>query len=46
MEEARLKWANLAKEHNVLATQVKKVPQLEAKVEELKHTVAILRGVH
>ena len=30
LEEAQLKWADLAKECSVLVAQVKKAPQLEA----------------
>ena len=46
LEEAWLKWANLAKEHAALAVKVKQVPKLEAEVEELKQTIAKLCNVH
>ena len=46
MEEARLKWVDLAKEHVALATKVRQVSKLEAKVDELKQTMAKLRRVH
>ena len=36
LEEARLKWAYLARERTNLAANVKKVPKLEAEVDELK----------
>ena len=46
LEEARLKWVDLAKEHVALATKVRQVSKLEAKVDELKQTMAKLRKVH
>ena len=35
-EEAWIKWADLAKEHVALATEVRQVSKLEAEVDELK----------
>ena len=32
--------------HDVLGNQVKKIPQLEAKVVDLKHSNAVQRNVH
>ena len=46
LAEARLKLAELAKEHHMLAAQAKKVPQLEVKVEDLKHFAVLQRSVH
>ena len=46
LEEVLLKLAELAKELKVLATQEKKVPQLEAKVEDIKHSVVLQHSVH
>ena len=36
LEEARLKWVDLAKKRADLAAKVKNVPKLEAEVDELK----------
>ena len=44
--QARLKWADLAKEQANLAAKVKNVPKLEAKVDELKQNLSKLHNVH
>ena len=46
LEEARLKWVDLAKERVVLVAEVKKVPKLEAEVDELKQNISKLCNVH
>ena len=46
LEEARLKWTDLAKERVALTSEVKKVPKLEVEVDELKHTISKVRSVH
>ena len=46
LEEARLKWTDLAKEHAALTFEVKKVPKLEVEVDELKHTISKVRSVY
>ena len=46
MKEARLKWVDLARERTAMAAEVKKVPQLEAKMDELKQTISKLHNVH
>ena len=46
MEEAWLKWADLAKERIVLTVEVKKVPKLEADVVDLQKTIIELRNIH
>ena len=46
LEKAQLTWADLAKEHATLAVEVRQVPNLEAKVDELKQTMAKLHSVH
>ena len=40
------KLAKLAKECKVLANQVKKVPRLEAKLEDLKHSIPLQSNIH
>ena len=45
LKEARLKWVNLTRECAALTAKVKKVPRLEAEVDELKHTISKLRSV-
>ena len=40
------KLVELTKERNALANQAKKVPQLEAEVEDLKHSIAFQCSVH
>ena len=44
--EAKQKLFKLVKERNVLTSQVKKVPQLEAKVGALKHSIALQCNIH
>ena len=44
--EARQKLVELAKEHNMLANQEKKVPQFEAEGENLKHSIMLQSSVH
>ena len=46
MEEDRLKWTNLAKEHAVLFAKVKKVSGLESDVTELHKTIFELCNTH
>ena len=46
MEEARLKWADLAKERVVLLSEVKKVSKLEDDVTELKKLISELHNIH
>ena len=46
LEEARLKWVDLAKERIVLTVEVKKVPKLEADVVDLQKTITELRNIH
>ena len=46
LEQAQLKWADLAKERADLAAEVKNVPKLEAEVDELKQNISKLRNVH
>ena len=46
MEEAWLKWADLAKELSVLSSEVKKVSKLKANVIKLKNTISNLRNTH
>ena len=46
LEEAQLKWANMAKKHLALAIEVKKVLKLEANVTTLKKTIFKLHGSH
>ena len=46
LEEARLKWANLAKEWAALAAEVKLLPKLEADVAELRKTISELHTAH
>ena len=45
LEEAWLKWVDLAKECTALTVEVKKVPKLEAEVDELKQTILRSRGL-
>ena len=46
LEEARLNWADLAKERADFAAKVKNVPKLEAEVDELKQNISKLHNVH
>ena len=46
LEEALLKWADLAKELIVLTVEVKKVPKLEVDVAELQKTIIELCNIH
>ena len=46
LDEAQLKWVDLAKERADLTSEVKIVPKLEAKVDELKQNISKLRSVH
>ena len=46
LEEARLKWVDLAKERVALAAEVKKVPKLGADVTELRRTISELHNAH
>ena len=46
LEEALLKWTDLAKERAALTSEVKKVPKLEVEVDELKHTISKVCSVH
>ena len=46
MEEARLKWADLAKECASLAAKVNMVPNLEADVVELRKIISKLCTAH
>ena len=46
LEEARLKRVDLAKEQAVLVVKVKKVPKLEAEVDELKQNILKLCKFH
>ena len=46
LEEARLNWADLAKERADFAAKVKNVQKLEPEVDELKQNISKLRNVH
>ena len=46
MEEAQLKWVDLAKERLALAVEVKKVSKLEADVTAFQKTITELCGSH
>ena len=46
MEEARLKWVDLAKERAALAAKVKMVPKLEADVVELRKIISEFCTAH
>ena len=46
LEEARLKWVNLAKEHVVLTDEVKKELKLKVIVAELQKTIFEPRNIH
>ena len=46
MEEARLKLVDLEKERNVMAAPLKRVPQLEAEVEDLENSITLQCSIH
>ena len=46
LEEAGLKWADLAKERAALAAEIKMVPKLKVDVVELRKAIAKLRTAH
>ena len=45
LEQARLKWANMAKQHVVWIAEVRKVRKLEADVTELEKSMSQLRSL-